>query len=158
MNTLAVFDCMLFFSAAAKPKRVHPLFELVEKGLVTLCLDRQVLAELRDVLTRPKLREKYPALTTEGVDAFLAKQLRSANWLEDVHEVFVLQRDPKDSKYINLAIAAGAPYLVTLDRDLLDLMLPGSAAGVDFRSRFPKRQILSPAAFLAELARILEPE
>ncbi len=152
MNTLAVFDCMLFFSAAAKPKRVHPLFELVENGSVTLCLDRQVLAELRDVLMRPKLREKYPALTAEGVEGFLAKQLRSANWLDDVHEVFVLQRDPKDSKYINLAIAAGAPYLVTRDRDLLDLMLPESAEGLDFRRRFPNLEILDPGAFLAVIA------
>jgi len=66
-----------------------------------------------------------------------------------VPENFVLQRDPKDSKYLNLAIAAAAPHIVTLDRDLLDLMQPGSVEGVDFRSRYPAIQILSPDAFLA---------
>ena len=153
MSLLAVYDCMLFFSAAARPNRFRPLFNLVERRAVTLCLSAEVLAEIRDVLTRPKLIAKYPALTPDAVDAFLARYLRAARWLNDVPEQFVLQRDPKDSKYLNLAIGAGAPDVVTLDRDLLDLAHPDNSEGKDFRARFPAIQILEPAAFEAEVTK-----
>jgi len=138
VSTLAVYDCMLFFRAAARPRLARPLFDFVDSGQVTLCLGPEVLAEIRDVLTRPKLVAKYPALTKEAVDAFLAQHLRIATWISHVPEHYVLARDPDDRKYLNLAITAGAPYVVTDDLDLLDVMNPQSAAGIDFRSRFPR--------------------
>lgn len=149
MSTLAVYDCMLFFRAAARPRLARPLFYFVQNGQVTLCLGSDILEEIRGVLTRPKLKAKFPALTTEAVDAFLAQQLRLATWVSDVPEHYILARDPDDSKYVNLAITAGATYLVTTDFDLLDLMEPQSTAGIDFRSRFPGIQIVTPAAFEA---------
>jgi putative PIN family toxin of toxin-antitoxin system len=153
VSALAVYDCMLFFRAAARPERLRPVFELVEKQSVTLCLSPDVLAEIRDVLTRPKLRAKYPALSTLAVDAFLAQHLRSARWFNHVPEQFVLQRDPKDSKYLNLAIAAVAPFIVTLDLDLLDLMKHENAEGRVFRSRYPDIQILTPTQFEAAMGK-----
>jgi putative PIN family toxin of toxin-antitoxin system len=144
---------MLFFSAAARPGRLRPVFDLVQQQVVTLCFSPEVLAEIRDVLTRPKLVAKYTALTPEAVDAFLARHLRAARWVSDVAEQFVLERDPKDSKYLNLAIATAAPHVVTLDRDLLDLARPDNAEGIDFRYRFPGIQILEPGAFVAEIAK-----
>lgn len=151
MTTLAVYDCMLFFRAAARPRLARPLFDLVRTGKVRLCLSAEVLAEIRDVLTRPKLRARFPALSTDAVDAFLAQQISLAIWVNDVPEEFVLERDPDDSKYVNLAIAAGASHLVTDDLDLLDLMAPQSAAGIDFRTRFPSLQVVAPATFEAQL-------
>ncbi|HEV3417276.1 MAG TPA: putative toxin-antitoxin system toxin component, PIN family [Pirellulales bacterium] len=138
---------MLFFRSAARPDRVHSVFEKVERELVTLCLSPDVLAEIRDVLTRPKLQAKYPALTAQAVDAFLTQHLRVARFFNEVPAHFHLQRDPKDSKYLNLAITAEAPYVVTLDRDLLDLMLPDNLEGRDFRSRYPAIRILEPDEF-----------
>lgn len=149
MSTLAVYDCMLFFRAVSQPKRVRPIFDLVDQGQVTLCFSPEVLAEIRDGLTRPKLLAKYQAITSAAVDAFLAQQLRAAKWISDVPEEYCLVRDPKDSKYVNLALAAAAPYLVTTDRDLLDLMEPTSTVGQDFRARFAGIRILEPAAFQA---------
>ena len=151
MSTHAVYDCMLFFRAASRPNRVRPLFDLVHNGDVTLCFGPDVLAEIRDVLTRPKLIAKYPALTPEAVDAFLAQHLRVATWVTDVPEHFVLSRDPKDSKYLNLAITAGAPYVVTTDLDLLDLMTSPDPEAVDFRARFPSVKCVDPTAFEASV-------
>lgn len=151
VSTLVVYDCMLFFRAVSRPNRVRPVFDLVAQGEVTLCFSPEVLAEIRDVLTRPKLRAKYPSLTAEAVDGFLAQHLRTAKWVSDVPEHYVLARDPKDSKYLNLAIAAGAQYLVTSDRDLLELMEATSTAGQDFRNRFPDVRVLEPAAFDAAI-------
>ena len=39
----------------------------------------------------------------------------------NIANVFVLERDPKDAKYVDLAIAAKADFLVTRDKDLLYL-------------------------------------
>ncbi len=77
-----------------------------------------------------------------------------AAWIDRVPEHYVLVRDPDDSKYLNLAIAAGAAYLVTTDLDLLDLMEPQSAAGVDFRRRFPSIQVVTPMAFEQLIANV----
>lgn len=112
-----------------------------------------VLAEIHDVLNRPEHHTKFPALTPKAVDAFLARYLRAVKWFPNVAEVYTLQRDPKDSKYVNLALAAEAPYLVTTDRDLLDLMKPETPEGREFIQRFPKLKILDPVAFLHELFR-----
>lgn len=147
MSTLAVYDCMLYFRAAARPRLARPIFDLVHSGQVTLCLGPDVLAEIRDVLTRPKLIARFPALTRQAVDAFLAQHLRMATWINDVPEHYVLARDPDDSIYLNLAITAGAPYVVTTDLDLLELIEPQCAAGVDFRRRFPAVQVVTPTDF-----------
>lgn len=63
---------------------------------------------------------------------------------------FELPRDPDDEPYINLAIEAGARFLVTRDRDLLDLMRY-TEEGRDFQSRFQQLEILDPVAFLKEI-------
>ncbi len=151
MSTLAVYDCMLFFRAVARPQRIYTTFRLVEQALVTLCMSPEVLAEIRDVLTRSEHRTKFPALMPKAVDAFLARYLRAVNWFPNVAEVYTLQRDPKDSKYVNLALAAQAPYLVTTDHDLLDLMDPATTEGRNFTQRFPTLNILDPVPFLNEI-------
>src|SRR3954470_11841875 len=113
MGVIAVYDCMLFLQAASRPDRVHGTFRLLADGTVTLCMSPAVLAEIRDVLTRPELRAKFPALTPEHVEVFLDHVLASARLIDPVAEVFTLPRDPKDEPYVNLAVAAGARYLVT---------------------------------------------
>lgn len=60
-----------------------------------------------------------------------------------------LERDPKDEPYLNLAIATKAEYLVTRDRDLLDLMHDSS-----FQQRYPDLRILDPVEFLNEIRRM----
>jgi predicted nucleic acid-binding protein len=66
-----VYDTMIFLQAAVRPGRVHRTFQAVADGTVTLCVSNDLLKEVRDVLTRDTVRAKFPALTTEAVDAFL---------------------------------------------------------------------------------------
>ena len=68
---------------------------------------------------------------------------RHATLHTDVPEVIPLPRDPKDEKYLNLALVVVPCHLVTRDKDLLD-----PADDADFRARYPKLTILDPAAFL----------
>jgi putative PIN family toxin of toxin-antitoxin system len=148
MSVLAVYDCMLYFMRAARPERFRETFELIEDGTVRVCVSAEILAEVEDVLTRPRHRHKFPALTDERVRRFLADVTARAQLLTHVPPVYELARDPKDSKYINLAVAAAAPFLVSRDKDLLDLMGGTTQESVEFRARFPDLKIVDPAKFV----------
>jgi uncharacterized protein len=148
MSVIAVYDCMMYLQAAARPSRVHTTFQLVYSGQVTLCISPDVLAEVKDVLTRPRHAEKFPALTARNIDAFLVHLMRHAKLIETVPQVYTVGRDAKDSKYVDLAVAAQAKYLVSWDHHLLDLMDDQKSEGQDFRSRWPGLRILNPLEFL----------
>ena len=60
----------------------------------------------------------------------------------------VYERDPDDEPYLNLAIAAGAQYLVSRDNDLLDLQNPDSKPGQQLRALLPRLTILDPVDFI----------
>jgi putative PIN family toxin of toxin-antitoxin system len=151
MSVLAVYDCMLFFAQATRPERTRETFQLVDQTRVTLCLSDEVLEEVRDVLTREEYQRQFPALTIEAVGALLKGLTARAVFVQHVPNVYTLERDPKDSKYINLALAAGAGFLVTRDKDLLDLMDHTTATGAEFRRRFPDLRIIAPGDFVREI-------
>jgi predicted nucleic acid-binding protein len=51
-----------------------------------------------------------------------------------------------------VGLQVGAEYLVSRDRDLLDLMDESRVDGADFRARYPNIKIIEPVAFLRALA------
>jgi predicted nucleic acid-binding protein len=65
-----------------------------------------------------------------------------------VPDAFNFSRDPKDSKYLNLAIAGSAELVVSRDNDLLDLMRSTDAESTAFRTAYPNIRIVDPVAFL----------
>lgn len=118
-----VFDCMVFLQGAGRPAGpARGCFRLVDEGQVTLCVSPDILAEVREVLARPKTLRKFPLLSSEWGKTFLEGVESRAMVLTQVPRAFALTRDPKDEPYLNLALAAEARYLVSRDRDLLDLM------------------------------------
>jgi putative PIN family toxin of toxin-antitoxin system len=153
MRARAVFDCMVFLQEAARDTGpAAASLQQVREGLVELFLSPQLVGEVRDVLTRPRTQQKFPDLTPERVEVFLRDVEGMARMLAEVPGVFTYPRDPKDELYVNLALAAGARYLVTWDHDLLDLMNEQTPEGQDFRGRFPGLIILTPVAFLSALS------
>jgi len=100
------------------------------------------------VLTRPKVRQRFSALTDETVAAFLARVSLFALAVSDVPRVVSLPRDPKDEKYLDLAVAAGAEWLVSRDNDLLDLMDTQRPESQAFRAAFPQITVLDPVSWL----------
>jgi putative PIN family toxin of toxin-antitoxin system len=148
----AVCDCMVFLQGAARPGGpAASCIKAIQDGRAELYLSPATLAEIRDVLTRPKLQRKFPILTDSYVEAFLVALLRHVTMVYNVPLAFRYERDPKDEPYLNLAIAAEAQYLVSRDNDLLALMDANNRAGEDFRRRFPGITILDPVRFLDEL-------
>lgn len=120
----------------------------VKENIIELYLSRETLAEVEDVLTRPKFRNRFPSLTNEMIEAFLKDVKEKAIILKNAPSVFTYSRDPKDEKYINLAVEAKADYIISRDKDLLDLMTGYTDECKDFRRRFRKLKIVNPVEFL----------
>jgi predicted nucleic acid-binding protein len=87
------------------------------------------------------------------VSAFLIGLVQRSEFFTDVPRVFELTRDPKDEPYLNLAIAAGASFLVARDKDLLDLATEARPDAQAFRSTYPTLRIVDPVVFLDALGR-----
>jgi putative PIN family toxin of toxin-antitoxin system len=137
-----VFDCMIFLQAAAR--RTSPsgaCLALAEQGLLELYVSPAILAEVRDVISRPQIRAKFRQLTDVVVAEFIARIEQIVVHVDEVGTDITLARDPKDEPYLNLAADCRADYLVSRDRDLLD----GAGA---FTEKMPNLRILDPVAFL----------
>jgi len=135
----AVVDTNVLVSGLIRPR--GPI-GLVIRGLrdrrFVSIVSRPILEAIVDVLTRPRLREKY-GLNNEAVETFLRfLVLRSELVLPTVE--IERCRDPRDDMFLEAAVAGNADWLVTGDGDLLEL-------GSHDRIR-----IVSPASFVAELA------
>jgi len=146
-----VYDCVVFLQGLIKESGpAADCLDLFEDGIIELFISEGLLNEIGDVLTRPDLQHKFPLLTQERADELLEGLKERATFLESVPTQFSYDRDPKDEMYVNLAVAAGAAYLVSRDNDLLDLMKE-TDTGRDFQERFPSLTILDPVAFLREV-------
>lgn len=143
----AVFDCVVFTQALINPYGPAGLcLAAAQKGRVRVFVSNHIIEEIRELPT------KQPAtlgVTAERVDRLMFDIAKYAELFENVPGSFTYARDPDDAPYVNLADAANARFLITRDRDLLDLMQSD-----EFGLRFPRLQIIEPPAFL----RILETE
>ncbi len=110
------------------------------------------MAEVQDVLARPRLLRKYPQLASPRVAMFLARVAELAQLIEPVPEVLSYPRDPKAQPYLDLAIAADADFLVSRDQDLLDLQASDSEFGHELRRCAPQLTIRGPVELIRRMA------
>lgn len=144
-----VFDCNVLLQAAAREKSVAAkCLNLAESGHVQLCLSREVLTEVEEVLNRPEIRAHFQDLTDEIVGAFLKRLQKLSVLVRPVPKKFSYPRDEDDEPYINLAVEAGADFIISRDRDLLDLMMGHSTECKEFRQRFRTLRVVEPLEFL----------
>jgi putative PIN family toxin of toxin-antitoxin system len=74
-------------------------------------------------------------LDEDDIQTFIAALTREAEWV-DVNEHITACRDPKDDKFLELAVSGHSTYIVTGDSDLLAL------------HPFQGIQIITPSVFL----------
>src|SRR5437899_12924821 len=68
----AVFDCMVFLQGTARRESLAGMcLLLVELGAVEVCILKEIIDEIRDVLMRPRVRQKFSSLTEDLVNQFL---------------------------------------------------------------------------------------
>lgn len=148
-KTRVVFDCNVLLQAAARERSVAAkCLNLTESGLVRLFVSRDVLAEVEDVLNRPEIRAHFQDLSDEVVGTFLKRLQKLSVLVRLVPKKFTYTRDEDDEPYINLAVAAGANFIVSRDKDLLDLMTDHTDECKDFRQRFRPLKVVEPGEFL----------
>lgn len=146
----AIFCCKL---SREKPAQALRVCSLAEEGFVQLRLSEEILTELSGVLQRPTIRSRYPELTDEIVENFLKALRSTAEITSDVPKRFSYPRDIDDEPYLNLAIETEANYLVSRDKDLLDLMTGYNNECKEFRQRFRSLTVIEPIGFLTAVRR-----
>ena len=147
-----VFDCNVLLQAAArKSSPSAACLRLAEKEFIRLYVSEEILTEVAEVMNRFKVREQFPELTDEVVKEFL-DQLKSVSYsVKFIPKSFSYKRDVDDEPYINLAVEAKAEFIVTRDKDLLDLMTGYTEECKDFRRRFHPLKVIGPIEFLKEI-------
>ena len=147
-----VFDCNVLLQAAARERSVAAqCLNLAESSLIQICVSREVLTEVEDVLNRPEIRAHFPDLSDEIVGAFLKRLQKLSVLVRVIPKEFSYPRDEDDEPYINLVVAAGADFIISRDRDLLDLMTGHTDECKEFRQRFRALRVVEPAKFLKVL-------
>ena len=127
-----VFDTSTLVAGCLTAQGVpHPaLLAALAHSIPTASTD--TLTELVAVLQRPK----FNAWQAREVRlAFIAGHVSSVRRIEPKDRVFAC-RDPKDDKFLAVAVAAGASWLVSSDDDLLSMV------------RYREVTILHPRQFL----------
>ena len=97
-----------------------------------ILLSFPALVELNAVLGRKEFRKYFDE---DDARHFLAGLVRVAKWVE-ISAKITACRDPKDDKFLELAVSGQATHLITGDKDLLAL------------NPFHGVRILTPADFL----------
>ena len=152
-----VFDCNIFWQMFLSKKGVGAKCKiLLDEGKIILFVSPEILAEVKDVLTRPETQNRFSQATDENVDAFLKDIFYKSILLKSVPQKFSYVRDPKDECYINLAIEIEADYIVSRDRDLLDLMTGIDIESKEFRQKSKPLKIVEPIEFIKIIAENLE--
>ena len=133
-----VFDCNLFVQGIAnRNSPARKALRLFFNGDISLFVSEPIIREVRDVLNRAEARRQLPGINDRIVKPFFTKLETKAILIANVPEECHYERDPDDELYINLAIVTNAAYLVSRDKDLLDLMTTSTDIARQFRSRYP---------------------
>lgn len=96
---------------------VEPLRAALETGLLQPVRCPATDAEFAEVVSRPELFSVAPERQTTLLNAWQA----SASAVDVIQSAPWVCRDPLDQKFLDLAVSAGASWLITRDRDLLKL-------------------------------------
>ncbi len=146
---LAVFDTNIFLQSLLNPNSIAAkCLEKVRNGKVKLFISKDTLAEVRDVILRPNILARLPDADAAQIEAFIENISNISTLIRSVPETFKFQRDPKDEIIINLAIVSEADYIVSRDKDLLDLMNGFTDDCKEFRQRFRRLKVVEPLEFL----------
>ena len=131
-----VFDTSTLVGAVLKPRSTPALALTLAWEVADVIVSDDTLDELRVVLSRPRL-DAYRDLAdrTSFLQIYRAMTVR----VPDVTPVIAC-RDPKDDKFLSLAVSGGAQAIVSSDDDLLSMV------------RFEGVVILSPRQFLEAAA------
>jgi putative PIN family toxin of toxin-antitoxin system len=127
----AVVDTNVLLSGLFWRGRPHALMEQVRAGALTLISSPALLAELAEVMNRPKFRVILTRSKTDP-ERTLGELRRLAEIIDPPPLSAPVSRDPSDDAVLALATASQADLIITSDADLLTL---GSHGGIPIIDR-----------------------
>ena len=116
---------------------VGPVLRRLRDGAYVLLSSDPLLAELVDVLNRPRSRDKY-GLTPNDIETVVGLVLLRGEVILPTRRITIC-RDPKDNMILEAAADGSANVIVSGDKDLLVL------------EAFEGIPIVTPVEFLASL-------
>ncbi len=139
----AVLDASVILAAVwtKNPRSAsRVVLEAAAAGAYQVVITDEIEAEYREVLARGKLRRGAPAAVHRIAGNLMEALVGVAERVEPAADTRVVEKDPKDDKYLAAALGGGAGYVVTLDRR--HMLALGAYEGVRF---------VAPGDFLAVL-------
>ncbi|HLA94461.1 MAG TPA: putative toxin-antitoxin system toxin component, PIN family [Pyrinomonadaceae bacterium] len=150
-----ILDCSVFWRAFFSPLGTsRACTNLILEGVVAHFISTEILVEVRDVLTRPETLRMFPSVTTDDAESFISHIVDQTTFVGRVPRAFQLPRNQKDEPYIDLAALVDADFIVTTDKDMLDLMTGIDVESKQFRQSFRGLKIVKPEEFLRIVAAI----
>lgn len=134
-----VVDSNVFVNALLGGKSKE-IFKRIDKGDIELILSDDIFAEYSVLIEYPVIKERIDSLLFYSL---LYEIYKKAKFLEP-NEQFNICRDKEDNKFLDAVYASKADYLLTLDKDLLDLRDENK----EFQIKEHKFRILRPEEFL----------
>ncbi len=142
-----VFDCNIFAQALISPTGSSgECVERVLDGQALLFWSEYVLQEIRRIPEKQTPRRL--GVTTDKVEALIVRLAPLAHLVKDPPSVYQHPLDPKDSHYVDLAVASDAKLIVSRDKHLLNLTNSSKPGAAAFKTLFPHLEVWQPEQLL----------
>ncbi len=111
-----VLDTNVMISAIIHNGKPRKLFQNGINGQYQILMSKEILNEISEVLQRPKLR-----MTAEDTIRIVSAIVQSSENVPVKSQFQVIVNDPDDNIIINTAHDGNADYIVSGDKDIIDL-------------------------------------
>jgi len=108
------------------------IIDRVVDGLDVLFMSASIIDEICEVFRKPKFRKHEKRAVSFIAQVRMTGRLATVS-VSNKYRITGVCRDPDDDKYLECALAAGADYIISGDRDLLDLKEYGGVKIVSAR-------------------------
>jgi len=130
-----VIDTNVLLISLPKISKYRPIFDGLLRSKFTLAMSNEILQEYLEIIGQK---------TTSEISVNVAKLLVKLENVEKTQIYFrwnLISKDPNDNKFVDCAVATGAKYLVSNDKDFKILSTIG----------FPPIKVINTDKFLEEL-------
>ena len=119
MGHSVVIDTVVFVRSLLNPHSAPGRVIFAHTDEYRLILSAPIVREILEVLQRPEITSKIQFVA--GMDTRRVLDLLSQAEIVELSSIPQVSRDPKDDKFLATAVAGEADYVISEDRDLLDL-------------------------------------